>query len=36
MFIKGRKLVDSVMTLNDVVDLGRASKRECLVFKVDF
>jgi hypothetical protein len=35
-FIKGRHLVDGVVVANEVVDLTERSRRECLVFKVDF
>lgn len=35
-FIKGRQLVDSVMALNEVVNLAKVSKKECFIFKVDF
>jgi hypothetical protein len=35
-FIKGRHLADGVVVANEVVDLAKRSKRECLVFKVDF
>lgn len=36
MFIKERRLVDRVVTLNEVVYLARVYKREYLVFKVNF
>ncbi|GAU24549.1 hypothetical protein TSUD_148900 [Trifolium subterraneum] len=35
-FIKGRNLVDSVLVVNEVVDSAKKSKKECLIFKVDF
>jgi hypothetical protein len=35
-FIKGRNLVDGVVVVNEVVELARKSRRECLIFKVDF
>ncbi|MCH84503.1 LINE-1 reverse transcriptase like, partial [Trifolium medium] len=35
-FIKGRNLVDGVLVVNEVVELAKKSKRECLIFKVDF
>lgn len=35
-FLKGRHLVDGVLVVNEVVDLAKRSKRECLIFKVDF
>ena len=35
-FLKGRHLVDGVMVVNEVVDLARKRKRECLILKVDF
>ncbi|GAU21871.1 hypothetical protein TSUD_33680 [Trifolium subterraneum] len=35
-FIKGRNLVDGVLVVNEVVELAKKTKRECLIFKVDF
>ncbi|PNX99671.1 cysteine-rich receptor-like protein kinase, partial [Trifolium pratense] len=35
-FIKGRNLVDSALVVNEVVDWAKKSKKECLIFKVDF
>ncbi|GAU36760.1 hypothetical protein TSUD_213250 [Trifolium subterraneum] len=35
-FIKGRNLVDGVLVVNEVVELAKKSKRDCLIFKVDF
>ncbi|GAU47706.1 hypothetical protein TSUD_177110 [Trifolium subterraneum] len=35
-FIKGRHLADGVVVANEVVDLAKRAKKECLVFKVDF
>jgi len=35
-FIKGRQLVDGVVAVNKVIDVARKSKKECLIFKVDF
>jgi hypothetical protein len=35
-FIKGRNLVDGVLVVNEVVKLAKKSKKECLIFKVDF
>jgi hypothetical protein len=35
-FIKGRNLVDGVLVVNEVVDWVKKSKKECLIFKVDF
>jgi hypothetical protein len=35
-FIKGRNLVDGVLVVNEVVDLAKKQRRECLIFKVDF
>lgn len=35
-FLKGRNLVDGVVVINEVVDLAKKSKRECLILKVDF
>lgn len=35
-FIKGWQLVDGVVAVNEIIDLARKSRRECLIFKVDF
>jgi hypothetical protein len=35
-FIKGRLLVDGVLTVNEVVDLAKTAKQKCMIFKVDF
>jgi hypothetical protein len=35
-FIKGRNLVDRVVVVNEVLDVAKKSRRECMVFKVDF
>ncbi|GAU34591.1 hypothetical protein TSUD_15060 [Trifolium subterraneum] len=35
-FLKGRLLVDGVLAINEVVDWVKKTKKECLVFKVDF
>jgi hypothetical protein len=35
-FIKGRSLVDGVVVVNEVVDLAKRSRKECVIFKVDF
>ncbi|MCI35870.1 RNA-directed DNA polymerase (Reverse transcriptase), partial [Trifolium medium] len=35
-FVKGRLLVDGVLTVNEVVDLAKRAKQDCLIFKVDF
>jgi hypothetical protein len=35
-FIKGRNLVDGVLVVNEVVEWAKKSKKECLIFKVDF
>jgi hypothetical protein len=35
-FIKGRNLVDGVLVTNELVDLARRQRRQCLIFKVDF
>ncbi|GAU38652.1 hypothetical protein TSUD_276920 [Trifolium subterraneum] len=35
-FIKGRNLVDGVLIVNEVVELAKKTKKECLIFKVDF
>jgi len=36
VFVKGRRLVDGVVAVNEVIDVARKSKKECLIFKVDF
>jgi len=35
-FIKGRQLVDTVVPVNEIIDLVKKSRREYLIFKVDF
>jgi len=35
-FLKGWQLVEGVMIVNEVVDLAKRFKRECLILKVDF
>ncbi|MCH82139.1 cytochrome P450, partial [Trifolium medium] len=35
-FIQGRKLVDGVVAVNEIIDLAKKSRKECLIFKVDF
>ncbi|GAU32687.1 hypothetical protein TSUD_145610 [Trifolium subterraneum] len=35
-FIKGRQLVDEVVAINEIIDLAKKSRKECLIFKVDF
>jgi hypothetical protein len=35
-FIKGRNLVDGVLIMNELVDWAKKTKKECLIFKVDF
>jgi len=35
-FLKARHLVDGVLIVNEVVDLAKREKRECLILKVDF
>jgi hypothetical protein len=35
-FIKGRNLVDSALIINEGVDWAKKSKKECLIFKVNF
>lgn len=32
-FLKGRHLVDEVLVVNEVVDLAKKMKRECLILK---
>ena len=34
--MKGRRLVDGVLVVNEVVDLEKKLNRECLIRKVDF
>jgi len=33
VFLKGRQLVDGVVVVNQVVDLAKKSKQDCLIFK---
>jgi hypothetical protein len=35
-FIRGRQLVDGVVAVNEIIDLAKQSRKECLIFKVDF
>lgn len=35
-FLGGRNILDGVVVVNEVVDLAKRSKEECLLFKVDF
>ena len=35
-FIKGRQLVDGVVAVNEIIDVAWKTKKECLIFKVDF
>ncbi|MCH81167.1 LINE-1 reverse transcriptase like, partial [Trifolium medium] len=35
-FLKGRKLVEGVVVVNEVIDFAKKTGRECLIFKVDF
>ena len=35
-FLKCRNLVDGVVVVNEIVDLGKKLKRQCLILKVDF
>jgi hypothetical protein len=35
-FIQGRQLVDGVVAVNEIIDLAKKSRKECLIFKVDF
>jgi hypothetical protein len=35
-FLKGRHLVDGVLVVNELLDFAKKSKKECLIFKVDF
>jgi hypothetical protein len=35
-FIKGRQLVDEVVVVNEIIDLAIKSRREFLIFKVEF
>jgi hypothetical protein len=35
-FLKGRHLEDGVLIVNEVVEVARLRKRECLILKVDF
>ncbi|MCH82036.1 LINE-1 reverse transcriptase like [Trifolium medium] len=33
---KGRQLEDGVVAVNEIIDLAKKSRKECLIFKVDF
>lgn len=35
-FIKGALLQDGVLVVNEELDLIKCSKKDCLIFKVDF
>lgn len=35
-FLKGRMLMDEMVTINKVIDLAKRSNNSCIVFKVDF
>lgn len=35
-YLKGRKLVDKVMVLSEVIDLAKSLKQKFLILKVDF
>ena len=35
-FVKGRQILDGILVANEVVDDARKSKKEFLLFKVDF
>jgi hypothetical protein len=35
-FIKGRQLVDGVVTVSEVIDYAKKTGKDCLIFKVDF
>lgn len=35
-FIPGRQILDEVLVLNEIIDLTKRSKKECLILKVDF
>jgi hypothetical protein len=35
-FLKGRNLAGGLMVVNELVDLAKRQKRECLIHKVDF
>ena len=35
-FVGGRSMLDSVVTINEVIDDAKRLKKKCVVFKVDF
>lgn len=35
-FIHGRKILDGVVVINEILDLAKRNKMEYLIFKVDF
>jgi hypothetical protein len=34
--IKGRNLVDGVVVVNEMLDLAKCTKKDCVIFEVDF
>lgn len=35
-FLKGIFLIDGIVVVNELIDLAKKIKKECLIFKVDF
>jgi hypothetical protein len=35
-FLKGRKLVERVVAVNEVIDYAKKAREECIILKVDF
>jgi len=35
-FVKGRQIMDGILIANEVVDEARKSKKELMIFNVDF
>jgi hypothetical protein len=33
-FIQGRQLVDGVVAVNEIIDLAKKSRKECLIFEL--
>lgn len=35
-FVLGRQILDGVVVVNEIIDLGKRQKNECLMLKVEF
>lgn len=36
VFLSSRQILDGVLIVNEIVDLAKRRKEECMLFKVDF